>query len=207
MNNQRILAVDPATAGGTNKKNFDILRPALGFIPKVALAMAHLGISGWVIISPAFGVADFSGKWDLDLRASSSPHAMLKRLGASWVELRFGGSIQMEATYTQTPKLLTIDSRGFGFQKTDVIRIDNKPEIQENSLLGQYTIRSFWSENGKQLISVLSFQTKDSRDAQMTIVRELADRGKTLTWSSTLSIAGESGSSTLRRVWRKRDSS
>jgi len=111
------------------------------------------------LVSPAFCVADFSGKWVLDLRASSSPHAILKRLGASWVERRFGGSIQMEATYTQTPQLLTVDHRGFGFQKTDVIRIDNKPEIQQDSLLGRYTIRTFWSENGMQLISVISFHT------------------------------------------------
>jgi len=159
-----------------------------------------------LLVSPAFCVADFSGKWVLDLRASSSPHAILKRLGASWVERQFGGSIQMEATYTQTPQLLTVDHRGFGFQKTDVIRIDNKPEIQQDSLLGRYTIRTFWSENGMQLISVISFHTKDSRDAQLTIVRELADGGKTLIWSSTLKIAGESGSQTLRRVWRKRES-
>ena len=158
------------------------------------------------LVSPAFCVADFSGKWVLDLRASSSPHAILKRLGASWVERQFGGSIQMEATYTQTPQLLTVDHRGFGFQKTDVIRIDNKPETQQDSLLGRYTIRTFWSENGMQLISVISFHTKDSRDTQLTIVRELADGGKTLIWSSTLKTDGESGIQTLRRVWRKRES-
>jgi len=87
-----------------------------------------------------------------------------------------------------------------------LIRIDNKPEIQQDSLLGQYTIRSYWSESGTQLISDISFRTKDSRDAQMTVVRELADGGKTLVWSSTLKIAGESGSWALRRVWRKRGS-
>ena len=113
----------------------------------------------------------------------------------------------MEATYTRTPQLLTVHHRGFGFRKTDVIRIDNKPETQQDSLLGRYTIRTFWSENGTQLISVVSLRTKDSRDAQLTIVRELADGGKTLTWSGTLKIAGESGSWALRRVWRKRGSS
>jgi hypothetical protein len=158
------------------------------------------------LVSPAFGLLDFSGKWDLDLRASSSPHAMLQRLGASWVERKFGGSIQMEATYTQTPQSLTVDRRGFGFQKTDVIRIDNKPEIQKDSLLGRYTVRTHWSESGAQLISDISFRTKDSRDAQMTVIRELADGGKTLIWSGTLKIAGESKNWTLRRVWRKRES-
>jgi hypothetical protein len=41
MNKQRIPPVDPATAIGTNKKNFDILKSALGFIPNMALAMAQ----------------------------------------------------------------------------------------------------------------------------------------------------------------------
>lgn len=182
--------------------------------PEIALSkVPEVTIGFWIIastllfwVSTAFGFADFSGKWVLDLRASNSPHAMLKRLGASWVELWFGGSIQMEATYTQTPQLLTVDRQGFGFRKTDVIRLDNIPEIQQNSLLGRYTIRTYWSESGTQLISDISFRTKDSRDAQMTVVRELADGGKTLVWSSTLKIAGESGSWAVRHVWRKRGS-
>jgi len=73
----------------------------------------------------------------------------------------------MEATYTQTPQLLTVDRQGFAFRKTDLIPIDNKPEIQEDSLLLRYTIRTHWSESGTQLISDNSFRTKDSRDAQM----------------------------------------
>jgi hypothetical protein len=158
------------------------------------------------LVCPTFGMTDFSGKWVLDLRASSSPHQFLTRLGASWAERRFGGSLEMQATYNQTPQLLTIVRRGFGFQKTDVLRLDGTPEIQEDSLLGRYTIPTFWSEDGTQLISDISFRTKDSRDAQMTVVRELTDEGKTLIWSSTLKIAGESGSWTLRHVWRKVES-
>jgi AhpD family alkylhydroperoxidase len=41
MNKQRIPPVDLATASGSNKKNFDILKSALGFIPNMALAMAQ----------------------------------------------------------------------------------------------------------------------------------------------------------------------
>jgi hypothetical protein len=50
-------------------------------------AAATLLFSG----STALGVTDFNGPWILDLRASSSPEAVLKRLGASWVERQFGG--------------------------------------------------------------------------------------------------------------------
>ena len=58
--------------------------------------------------------------------------------------------------------------------------------------------------DGKQLISAVSLRTKDSRDAQFTIVRELADEGKTLILTGTLKITGESGTYIVRRVWRKR---
>jgi len=55
MNEQRIPPVDPATAIGTNKKNFDILKSALGFIPNMALAMAQspAALDGYMGLSVA----------------------------------------------------------------------------------------------------------------------------------------------------------
>jgi hypothetical protein len=156
------------------------------------------------LTSSAFGVTDFSGNWVLDLRSSSSPDAMLKRLGASWVERQFGGKLQLEATYTQTPKSLTVQLRGIGFQRTDVLPINNQPQTVQDPILGKYTIRTFWSGDGTQLLSVVALRTKDAKDAQLMIVRQLSDGGKTLALSGTLKVTGESGSWTLRRVWRKR---
>jgi hypothetical protein len=156
------------------------------------------------LVSGAAGSTDLSGTWVLDLRASSSPEPILKRLGASWVERTLGSSLQLQSTYIQTPHLLTVHIRGPAFNRTDVMRIDNKPETKEESRTGRYTIRTFWSADGTQLISAVSLRTKDSRDAQFTIVRELADGGKTLILTGTLKITGESGTYTVRRVWRKR---
>ena len=154
----------------------------------------------------ALGLTDFSGRWVLDLRSSSSPEPILKRLGASWVERTLGSSLQLESTYTQTPHLLTVHIRGPAFNRTDVMRIDNKPETKEEARTGRYTIRNFWSGDGKQLISAVSLRTKDSHDGQFTIVRELADGGKTLILTGTLKVTGEPGTWTVRRVWRKRAS-
>jgi len=86
------------------------------------------------------------------------------------------------------------------------MRIDNQPETKEDSRTGRYTMRTFWAGNGAQLNSDVAFRTKDSRDAQFRIVRELADSGKTLVLIGTLKIAGESKVWTLRRVWRRRAS-
>lgn len=156
--------------------------------------------------SSAFARADFNGEWVVDLRASSSPDAVMKRLGASWIERQLGGAVQLQATYKQTPDLLTVTLKGPGFRRTDVMPINNQPETKEDSRTGKYTIRTFWAGNGTQLNSAISFRTKDSRDAQLTIVRELSDGGKTLTLTGTMKIAGESQTHTLRRVWRRRTS-
>jgi hypothetical protein len=160
--------------------------------------------SFFLLISGAAGLTDFNGTWMLDLRASSSPEPILKRLGASWVERTLGSSLQLQSTYTQTPDLLTVQLRGPAFNRTDVMRIDNKPETKEESRTGRYTIRTFWSAHGTQLVSAISLRTKDSRDAQFIIVRELADGGKTLVLIGTLKVADESKTYTVRRVWRKR---
>jgi hypothetical protein len=52
--------------------------------------------------------------------------------------------------------------------------IDNKPETKEEPRTGRYTIRTFWSAHGTQLVSAISLRTNDSRNAQFIIVRELA---------------------------------
>ena len=166
-----------------------------------------LVVAGTLLLSvSAFGLADFNGIWVVGLRASSSPDPVLKRLGASWIERQLGGVVQLQATYKQTPDLLTVTLRGPGFKRTDVMQINNQAEPKEDSRTGGYTIRTFWFGNGTQLNSVIAFRTKDSRDAHLTIVRQLADGGKTLTLNGTLKIAGESQTHTLRRVWRKRTS-
>ena len=159
-----------------------------------------------LLVCHALGSTDFSGTWVLDLRSSSTPDPILKRLGASWIERQLGGSMQLQSTYIQTTDLLTVQMRGPGFRRTDVMPINNQPEPKEDARLGRYTIRTFWSGNGTQLVSAVSFRTNDSRDAQFTIVRELAEGGKTLTLTGTLKITGESETWKLRRVWRKRTS-
>jgi hypothetical protein len=165
-------------------------------------------VVGLVFLSvpSAVGSTDFSGTWVLDLKASSSPEPILKRLGASWIERTLGSSVQLESTYIQTPSMLTVHIRGPGFRRTDKMRTDNQPETKEDTRTGQYTIRTWWSGDGKQLISAVSFRTKDQRDAQLTIVRELADDGKTLILGGTLKRAVDSQTWKLCRVWRKRPS-
>jgi hypothetical protein len=152
----------------------------------------------------ALGWTDFSGTWVLDLRASNSSDPMLKRLGVSWIERKLADSIELESIYTQTTSLLTIHTRGPAFGRTELIRIDGQPETKEERLTGPYTIQTEWINRGMKLLSTISFRTKDRRDAQLTVVRELADGGKTLLLTQTLKVSDESAPLIVLRVWRKR---
>jgi len=151
----------------------------------------------------ALGSTDLSGKWVLDLHASSSSDPMLKRLGVPWIERKLAASIKLESTYTQSPSLLTIRTHGPAFSRTELIRLDNKPETKTEALTGLYTIRIRWSPDGTQLVSTISFRTKDGHDAQLIVVRQLGDAGKTLVLTQTLKVTGDSGTWMVRRVWRK----
>jgi MFS superfamily sulfate permease-like transporter len=57
----------------------------------------------------------------------------------------------------------------------DLLRINSQPETKEDSPTGRFTIRTWWSANGTQLVSAVSLRTKDLHDAHLTIVRKLAD--------------------------------
>ena len=179
----------------------DMPGPAAPSFPMRRLLFA--GGAVLLLVPHGFGSTDFSGTWVLDLRAFNSPDQILKHLGASWVERQLGSSVQLESTYFQTPHLLTVHIRGPAFQRTDLIRINNQPETKEEPRTGRYTIRTWWSGNGAQLVSAVSLRTKDSCDAQLTIVRELPDGAKTLILNGTLKMKGDSGTWVVRRVWRK----
>jgi hypothetical protein len=165
-----------------------------------------LTAAGLLLLSAAYalGGTDFSGTWVLDHHASSSSDSMMKRLGVSWIERKLADAIELESIYTQEDSLLTIHTRGPAFGRTEQIRIDGQPESKEEKLTGPYTIRTEWIDRGTKLVSTISFRTKDRCDAELSVVRELADEGKTLLLTQTLKVSGESEPWIVRRVWRKR---
>jgi hypothetical protein len=165
-----------------------------------------LTAAGLLLLSASYapGWTDFSGTWVLDHHASSSSDSMMKRLGVSWIERKLADAIELESIYTQEDSLLTIHTRGPAFGRTEQIRIDGQPESKEENLTGPYTIRTEWIDRGTKLVSTISFRTKDRCDAELSVVRELADEGKTLLLTQTLKVSGESEPWIVRRVWRKR---
>jgi hypothetical protein len=154
---------------------------------------------------PGLASVDFSGTWVLDLKASDSPEAMLKRMGASALERTFAASTELESTYRQSKNLLTIITRGpLFFSRTEQLRLDGKPETKTEQRTGPYIIRNAWSNQGKELISTSSFRTKDSKNAELTVTRKLADGGNTLILTQKLKIEGEPPQPVVRRIWRRK---
>jgi hypothetical protein len=161
------------------------------------IALLGLSVSGLASV-------DFSGTWVLDLKASDSPDAMLKRMGASALERKFAASTKLESTYHQSRNLLTITTRGPLFSRSEHLRLDGAPETKTEKRTGPYTIRIVWSNHGKELISISAFRTKDDKNAELTVTRKLADGGNELVLTQRLKVEGEPPQPVVRRIWRRK---
>ena len=154
--------------------------------------------------SSSLASVDFSGTWVLDLKASDSPEAILKRMGASALERKFAASTKLESPYRQSKNLLTITTRAPLFSRTEHLRLDDVPETKTEKRTGTYTIRNAWSHHGKELISTSTFRTRDGKNAELTVARKLVDDGNTLVLAQRLKIEGEPSHPVVRRIRRRK---
>jgi hypothetical protein len=134
----------------------------------------------FLIVCSCEASANFSGSWAIDLKASTSPDSLLKRLQIPFVQRRFAASMKIEAVYKQSPDQLVIRARGSGFSRTEQIQINGPPEARTEKITGPYTIQTRWSAAGTQLITTYNFRTKDGKNAILIINRSLTDAGATL---------------------------
>jgi hypothetical protein len=157
----------------------------------------------FLIIFSCEAYANFSGSWAIDLKASTSPESLLKRLQIPFVQRRLAASIKIEAVYKQSPEQLVIRASGPGFSRTEQIQINGPPEARTEKIIGSYTIQTRWSAAGSQLITTYNFRTKDGKNAVLIVNRSLADAGATLVLNGTMQVEGEPQKWVVRRVWRK----
>src|SRR6476469_3190408 len=118
-----------------------------------------------LIVGSCFASADFSGTWAIDLKASTSPDALLKRLQIPLIQRRLAASLRIKAVYRQSQDLLTVDARGPGFSRTEQIHFNKPPVSRNEQITGPYTIESRWSGDRSQLITTYEFRTKDGKKA------------------------------------------
>ena len=145
----------------------------------------------FLIVCSSAASTDFSGTWVLDLRASTSPEALLKRREISSIHRRLAAHMKLKAVYRQTPDLLVITSRGSGFSRTEQLHFDGRPESRTEAMTGSYTIQTRWSADGAQLITTYNFRLKDGKNASLVIKRKRPTQEPHLLW-------------TQRCVWREK---
>ena len=165
------------------------------------LASALCGL--FLIACSSAASTDFSGSWALDLKASTSPDSLLKRLQIPLIKRRLAASMKLEAVYRQSPDLLVIISRASGFSRTEQLHFNRPPESRTEAMTGSYTIQTHWSADGAQLITTYHFRLKDGKNASLVIKRKLTDAGTTLVVNETMQVEGEPQKWLVQRIWRK----
>jgi hypothetical protein len=162
-------------------------------------------LSGFfLIVFSCAASTDFSGTWDLDLKASTSPDSLLQRLQISPIQRRLAARMKIEAVYRQSPDQLVIIARGSGFSRTEQIHFTGPPESRKEEMTGSYIIQTRWSADGTQLITTYNFRLKDGKKASLVIKRKLTDAGTTLVLNQTMHVEGEPQKWEVQRIWRKR---
>src|SRR5580700_10970228 len=173
-------------------------------------ALAWLGLCSLPLTSEALQTdqpddPNFSGTWALDLKASTSFEALMKQIGAGFLERKYADSVKLKATLHQNEDVLTIAARGPGFAFDEILYLDGRTAPGKLNLLGATSLktRTAWSKDHQQLIEAHQIQTKQGKEGQLTIKRYLIDEGKTLVAAYTLKLNAEPNQPSARQIWRK----
>ena len=118
----------------------------------------------FLILGSCFASADFSGLWAIDLKASTSSGALLKRLQIPLIQRRLAASLKIKAVSRQSQDLLTVDARGPNFSRTEQIHFSKPPASRNEQITGPYTIESRWPGDRSQLMTTYKFRTKDKKN-------------------------------------------
>jgi len=156
-------------------------------------------------VSAAGEHPDFSGVWELDLDApgSTSMDALLATQGMSWLERKAADTIEVVQTITQTEHALTIHVEGGGQSKTEVLDLDGKVQVRNTDKAGRVETRSYWSEDGKSIVTVSKYRTPEGKPAVWTTRRSLAGGGKVIVVDHEVKVEG-GGTFQAKRFLRKK---
>jgi hypothetical protein len=157
----------------------------------------------FLIVCSSAASTNFSGTWTLDLKASTSPDSVLKRLEIPPIQRRLAARMKIQAIYRQLPDQLVIVARGSGFSRTERLLFNRPPESRTEQMTGTYTIQTRWSADDTQLISTYNFRLKDGKNASLVIKRKLTDSGTTIVLDQTMRVEGEPQKWEVQRIWHK----
>jgi hypothetical protein len=148
---------------------------------------------------------NFSGNWTLDVQSSSSLEALMKQIGASPLDAKYATSTALKAALQQTEDILTVATRGPGFALDQTLYLDGRSDPNNLQLLGATSIntKTAWSKDYKELVETHQIKTKQGKEGQLIVKRNLINGGKTLVVAFILQIKGESDEASARQIWHK----
>jgi hypothetical protein len=148
---------------------------------------------------------NFTGAWVLDLNASTSFDALMTQIGAGFIDRKYAAHTRLKATLNQTADVLTIAARGPAFSFNQTLYLDGRNDPSYLQILGATSVnaKTVWSKDYKQIVETHHIRTKQGKDGELTIKRNLTDQGKTVEVLYTLQLEEESSPTSARQIWRK----
>jgi hypothetical protein len=148
---------------------------------------------------------NFSGAWTLDLQASTSLDPLMTQIGAGFLERKYAAHTRLRATLQQTEDVLTIAARGPGFALNETLYLDGRNDPSYLQILGATSVnaKAVWSKHNKKIIEIRHIRTKQGKDGELTIKRNLTDQGQTIVAAYFLKLDQEPNQTSARQIWRK----
>jgi hypothetical protein len=151
------------------------------------------------------GKPNFTGAWVLDLQASSSFDALMTQIGAGLLDRKYAAHVKLKAILQQTEEMLTLAARGPGFAFNQTLYLDGRNDPTYLQILGATSVntKTVWSRDSKQLVETHHIRTKQGKDGELIIKRNLTDQGKTVVVDYGLKLEDGAAGTSARQVWRK----
>ena len=121
---------------------------------------------------------DFSGQWQLDLKASDSLDEILKAIGTSVVERMILDNAPITQVVTQTDSVITIDITSGPYHRTDVLWLDGRQTKSEDPSGRPVISVSTWNDEGTAVVTKV-WQESQLDFPPWVMTRTLTDDGRT----------------------------
>jgi hypothetical protein len=148
---------------------------------------------------------NFTGAWVLDLQSSTSLDALMTQIGAGFIDRKYAAHVKLKATLQQTGDILTIAARGPGFALDQTLYLDGRNDPSSFQILGATSVntKTVWSKHDKKIVEMHRIRTKQGKEGELTIKRNLADEGKSVVVVYTLKLDEAPAPTSARQIWRK----
>jgi hypothetical protein len=148
---------------------------------------------------------NFTGAWVLDLQSSTSLDALMTQIGAGFIDRKYAAHVKLKATLQQTGDILTIAARGPGFALDQTLYLDGRNDPSSFQILGATSVntKTVWSKHNKKIVEMHRIRTKQGKEGELTIKRNLADDGKSVVVVYTLKLDEAPAPTSARQIWHK----